>query len=319
MAAPQPVVTVVGSYAVGLVLRVERAPTAGETVIASDFGEGPGGKGSNQAIQAARLGADVALVVAVGDDAFGETARALWAREGIRLDHVSVRAGLRTGAGFILVEPDGQNRIALDPGANATLSAADIGAAGGRLAASGAVVAQLEIDVVTAMAAMRLARVHGVPAILNPAPARPINAEDLAFVDILTPNESELRVLAGRGADSAADELDDCRRLLRNGVGSIVLTRGPAGARIVRHDGVLNVLTPSVDVVDTTGAGDAFTATLAVGIAAGDPIEVAARRAVVAGALACTRMGVVPALATRDEIDTLAAAQAGMAATGGHR
>ncbi len=307
----RPVITVVGSYAVGLVMRIDRAPAAGETVIGSAFAEGPGGKGSNQAIQAARLGADVALVVAIGRDAYGDAARALWAAEALRLDHVLVRDGVPTGAGFVLVEPDGQNRIVLDPGANAGLVPTEVESARDRIGASGAVVAQLEIPVETAIAAMREARSHGVPAILNPAPARPIEAEALASVDVLTPNETELRILAGRGPDAAGADLDDCRRLLRDGVRCVVLTRGEAGARIVRDDGVLDVPSPAVDVVDTTGAGDAFSATLAVAVAAGEPIEAAVRRAVVAGALACTRMGVVPALATGDEIEALLAVRAG--------
>lgn len=310
MPSARPIVTVVGSYAVGLVMRVDRAPGAGETVIGSEFSDGPGGKGSNQAIQAARLGADVALVAAVGRDAFGAAARALWAAEGIALDYITIRDGPPTGAGFILVQPDGQNRIALDPGANAVLSAADVEAAAGRIAASGAVIAQFEIEVATAIAAMRAARARGVPSILNPAPARPIEPGGLADVDIITPNETELRVLAGRSPDSTLDELDDCRRLLREGVGCVVLTRGADGARIVRADGVLDVPSPAVDVVDTTGAGDAFTATLAVGVAAGEPIDRAVLLATAAGALACTKMGVVPALATRIEIEALAAAQA---------
>lgn len=299
MQPERPVVTVVGSYALGLTIRVDRMPVEGETVIGSRFDRGPGGKGSNQAIQAARVGADVALVAAIGDDDFGGEAMELWQREGISFDHVVRLPGEATGVGFILVEPKGENRIVLDPGANDRLSAGHVAAAASRIASSGAVIAQLEIPLATALAALAEGRRSGVLTILNPAPAQRIPLEALAGIDVVTPNQTELRILAGRGPNDAhEDELTDCSRLLKAGIGCVVLTRGEAGARIVRPGGVLDVPSISVKVVDTTGAGDAFSATLAVGLAAGEPIEQAVHRAVVAGALACTALGVVPALPT---------------------
>lgn len=301
-----PVVTVIGSYAVGMTLRTDRIPVAGETRIGSDFDLGPGGKGSNQAIQAARLDADVELLACVGRDAFGDEALALYAREGVGTRHL-VRSDRSTGVGFIILDAAGQNVIVLDMGANHDLSAGHVEQARERIAASGAILTQLEVALDTALTALRLGREAGVLTLLNPAPARPIPIADLAGIDLVTPNQTELRILQGLAADAEADDTELCRRLLAAGVGTVVLTRGEAGALIVRPDGELAVPSHHVDVVDSTGAGDAFSGTLATSLAAGMDLESAVRRAAAAGALACTRLGVVPSLATADAIDRLAA------------
>lgn len=303
---PRPVVTVVGSYAVGMTLRTDRIPVTGETRIGSDFDLGPGGKGSNQAIQAARLGADVELVTCVGRDRFGDDAIALYAHEGVGTRHL-LRSDRSTGVGFIIVDAAGQNVIVLDMGANHELRPAHVEAARERLAVSGAVLTQLEVPLDVALATLRLGREAGVTTIFNPAPARAIAAEALAGIDIVTPNHGELRILQGMPADAEADDRDLCRRLLTAGVGTVVLTLGEDGALIVRPDGELAIPSHAVDVVDSTGAGDAFSGTLATSLAAGMDLETAVRRAAAAGALACTTLGVVPSLATADAIDALAA------------
>ena len=303
----RPVVTVVGSYAVGMTLRTDRIPVSGETRHGTDFDLGPGGKGSNQAIQAARLGADVELITSIGYDRFGDEALAMYAQEGVGTRHL-LRVDRSTGVGFIIVDAHGQNVIVLDMGANHALRPAHVEAATGRIAASGAVLTQLEVPLDSALAAMRLGRAAGVLTILNPAPARAIPAQDLAGIDIVTPNHGELRILQGLPADAPADDLELCRRLLAAGVGTVILTRGEEGALIVRPDGELAIPSHRVDVVDSTGAGDAFSGTLATSLAAGLDLETAARRAAAAGALACTRLGVVPSLATADAIDALVAA-----------
>jgi len=306
MAAARPVVTVVGSYAVGMTLRTDRIPVPGETRIGSDFDLGPGGKGSNQAIQAARLGADVELVTCLGRDRFGDDAIELYGREGIGTRHL-VRTDRSTGVGFIILDAAGLNVIVLDMGANHDLRPAHVEAARERIAASGAVLTQLEVPLDCAIATLRLAREAGVTAVLNPAPARAIPAEAFGDIDIVTPNHGELRVLQGLSADAEADDRDLCRRLLAAGVGTVVLTRGEEGALIVRPDGELEIPSNPVDVVDSTGAGDAFSGTLATSLAAGLSLEAAVRRAAAAGALACTKLGVVPSLASAAKIDALAA------------
>jgi ribokinase len=275
----------------------------GETVIGTGFDEGPGGKGSNQAVQIARLGGDVALVAVVGDDRFGDEALALWDAEAVDTTHVARRADVATGIGFIVVESGGENRIVIDRGANAHLGAASVDAAAERISRSRVVLTQLEVPTEAAAAAMAAARASGAISILNPAPARPLTDETLALVDVLTPNETELRVLAGRTTHmDEGDPLEDGRELVRRGVGTVVLTRGSAGAVIIRAGEELAVAAPAVDVIDTTGAGDAFNGTLAVGLALGAALPDAVRMAVVAGALACTRRGVVPSLPTAAEL-----------------
>jgi ribokinase len=300
---PVPLITVVGSYVVALTIEVDRAPVGGETVIGSGFAEGPGGKGSNQAIQVARLGADVALVAVIGDDRFGRDAQALWRSEGVDTSHVVVREGAATGAGFIVVEAGGENRIVIDRGANSHLGATSVEAAAERISRSAVVLTQLEIPTEAAVAAMRAARAAGAISILNPAPARALTDEALALVDVLTPNETELRILAGQAThEDAGDPLAGGRELVRRGVGTVVLTRGSAGAVIIRTDGELAVPAPSVDAIDTTGAGDTFNGALAVGLALGASLADSVHIAVVAGALACTRRGVVPSLPTAAEL-----------------
>lgn len=304
MAASRPVVTVVGSYAVGMTLRTDRIPVAGETRHGSDFDQGPGGKGSNQAIQAARIGADVELITALGRDRFGEEALALYAAEGVGTTH-TLRTDRSTGVGFIIVDGDGQNVIVIDMGANHELRPAHVEAAHERIARSDVVLTQLEVPVDVALAAVRLGREAGIRTVLNPAPARAIPIADLAGIDIVTPNHGELRIMLGRGPDDPTDSRDLCAELLRMGVRTIVLTQGENGALIVRADGSQHVPAFGVDVVDTTGAGDAFSGTLAASLAAGLALESAVLRAVHAGALACTRLGVVPSLPTRSELEAI--------------
>ena len=304
-AGRRPVVTIVGSFAVGLTLRADRFPVAGETVIGRDFDQGPGGKGSNQAVQAARLGADVEFVGLVGDDAFAAIARELYRREGVGTRYLGVVPGRNTGVGFIVLNREGENCIVLDPGANTCLEPAHVERARPRIEASDVLLTQLEIPVAAAVHALRLARAAGVTAILNPAPARPVPLEELALADIVTPNETELRILLGLAPDDPSDSLDLCRRLLDAGVRTVVLTRGARGALVVEAGGVAEVPAFPVPVVDTTGAGDAFSATLAVSLAEGRPLVEAVRRAAAAGALACTALGVIPALPRREAVDTL--------------
>ena len=299
-----PRVTVVGSFAVGFTMRAPRFPQPGETVIGSHFASEPGGKGSNQAVGAARLGAEAKLVAAIGQDAMGEIGVALWNDEGIDTTYLRRLSDLPTGAGFITVNAAGENTIVVDLGANLALSPSDVDAAESLIASSNAVLAVLEIPVETAARAMEIGRAHRVPTILNPAPAQALDHDILQFVDILTPNRSELRILAGYAPDDAMADLTLVRELQRRGAQAVVATRGKDGALVVPGDGD-GVVVPSldIDVVDTTGAGDAFSSALAVGIAEGLPLVDAATFAGCAGALTCTRLGVVPALPIRQSVD----------------
>jgi ribokinase len=297
----------VGSFAVGLSLRAERWPVAGETVLGRDFDQGPGGKGSNQAVQVARLGRPVEMIGAIGDDAYGEAALALYAEEGVGTKHLARTGARNTGIGFIVLDGSGANRIVLDPGANETLGPDDVERARRTIGAGAVLLTQLEIPVAAAAAALACGRAEGVCTILNPAPARPLPDGILAEADLLTPNEAEARTLAGLPPDDPVSDVDAAARLLRAGAGTVVMTRGERGALVVTPEGSTAVGSPRVEVVDSTGAGDAFNGTLAATLAGGAELEAAVRRAVVAGALACTRLGVIPSLPDAARLEAFAA------------
>jgi len=282
----RPVITVVGSFAVGLTLRAPRFPVAGETLIGSDFDMGPGGKGSNQAVGAARLGAESHLVAVIGADAFGEVALDLYRREMVDAAHVRRTSERNTGVGFITLNAAGENHIVLDMGANHLLSPEDVEQAEDLIAGSDAVLSVLEIQAATATRAMALARRHHVISILNPAPAQALDDALLGAVDVLTPNESELRILSGLAPDDPTGTLELAHRLQQRGARQLVVTRGSQGALVVDADGGTHqVPGVPVEVVDTTGAGDAFAAGYLVGgVELG--LETAAR--------CCARMGATP-------------------------
>jgi ribokinase len=269
-------VVVVGSYGVGLTVELDRMPAAGETVIGRAFRTDHGGKGSNQAIGAARLGAEVDFLTALGDDTFGHEAVALWEREGVRARAVFTDAPTMTAP--ILVEATGENRIVVVPGALEQLSPAHVDEFSDRIAAADVCVVQLEIPVWTALYALQVARAAGVRTILNPAPApdEPIDA----VCDYVTPNESEAAAVAGVAA-------------------TFVHTLGERGAEL---SGELVRAFPA-SVVDTTGAGDAFTAAFAVALADGADEREAVRWGCAAGAHMVEHQGVVPGLPTRAQLE----------------
>lgn len=308
MSEQRPTITVVGSFLVGLSLRVPRFPVAGETLIGSDFDMGPGGKGSNQAVGIARLGGLSHLLAVIGTDSFGDIATRLYAEEGVDASAVERRTDRPTGVGFITVNQAGENHITLDLGASTLLSPQHVDAAEALIAQSDAVVSVLEIRPETAAQAMALGRRHKVRTILNPAPATRLPKEVLSNVDVLTPNESELRILLGLPPDDPTPTAALAHQLQALGVETLVVTRGGQGALVVHADGTIEeVPGVPVDVVDTTGAGDAFTCALAVALAEGAPLSTAVRFAVCAGALACTRAGVIPSLPFRNDVDALQA------------
>ena len=301
----KPEVVVVGSYLVALVLEVERFPAVGETVHGHGYFETHGGKGSNMAVQAARLGAHTSFVGRVGDDARGQAFAALLAAEGVAAEHLQVHADAATGVGFILLGADGQNMIAIDSGPNALFSAADVERATGLIRPPATVLTQLEIPLQTALRGMQVGRAAGCTTILNPAPAHDLSQEDLSSVAVITPNETEARVCLGLGAADRADDEELGRRLLQRGCGAALLTLGERGCLCVTADGSEHVPGFAVPrVVDTTGAGDAFNAGLAVALAEGRPLAQAARFANAAAALCCTALATLPSYHTREQVET---------------
>lgn len=301
MTAPR--ITVVGSYATGLTMKVERMPNTGETLLGTGYRVDYGGKGSNQAVACARLGAHVSFIARIGTDPFSEMALGLYRDEGIDITHVRQTADALTGVGFIIVEAgSGNNCITIDPGANELLTADDVSRCDTAFHSPAVVLTQLEIPVAAAEAALRCGRERGAITILNPAPVRPLPPSILQLVDVLTPNQSEARVLAGLGPDADVEPEKAARDLIRKGVKQVVMTLGESGALIVTANSSTRVPALRMVAVDTTGAGDAFNAGLAMALAGGASLDAAVQFAVVTGGLAVTREGVIPSLPNRDEV-----------------
>jgi ribokinase len=294
------VVVVVGSINVDLVVRVPHLPEPGETVIGGTFTLTHGGKGANQAVAAARLGAITYMVGAVGDDDFGRQARFTLLAEGVDVSWVKV-SSKHTGVAQVIVDQRGENLIAIASGANSTLNAGYVQQALGALPARrGVVLCNLEIPLESVIAAARAAREKGCLFVLNPAPAMPLPAELLRLCDVLTPNEHEVQAL---GKSSVAE-------LLEEGVGAVVVTRGGQGADLlVAGEPVHHQPAFPIEVVDTTGAGDAFTGTLGWALAGGRTLQEAVRLAAAGGALATRRLGARSAMATRAELEALASSE----------
>jgi ribokinase len=297
-------IVVVGSFVVGLTLRVPRMPYPGESLVGDSFDLGPGGKGTNQAVAAARLGADVTLLASIGNDLFGDVALDLYSREGISLDHIQRVDGVNTGVGFVTLLPSGENAIVLDPGANMQLTAAHVDAAEALIASSDILLCQLEIPDETVARAMALGRAHGATTILNPGPGRRLPEAIFADVDLLTPNETECRILLGLPPDDPTPTLELAQRLRDKGVESVVVTLGAEGALVVAATGAETIPTIPVQVVDPTGAGDAFNAALAVNLGAGMDLRAAVQEACYAGAFAVTQLGAIPGLATQSDLES---------------
>lgn len=296
-------IAVIGGYGVGMTMTLDRAPEAGETVGGGRLAIGPGGKGSNQAIGIARLGVPAALFTAIGDDATGDAALELWATAAVDAAAV-VRLPGATMTGFILVDATGENRIAIADGALADVRPEALDAFDPVLDAAELLVVSLEIAPEVALEGIRRARARGVPVLLDPAPAT-ADRDLIAAADVLTPNRGELAAIVA-DPDLEADVDAALDRLREWYPGRVVVTCGADGA-VVDDDGRrTRVPSPRVDrVVDTTGAGDAFTAALAAELAEGADLVDAARFAAAAGACAVTVPEVVPALPTRDHVRRL--------------
>jgi ribokinase len=294
---------VVGSFATGLTMKVPRLPSTGETLLGTGYRVDYGGKGSNQAVGCARLGASVNFVAKIGEDSFGDMALGLYRDEGVDTSCVQRTPDAPTGVGFITVEASsGNNCIVLDPGANEHLTPTDVESSAGAFSSAAVVLTQLEIPVPAAQAALLLGRSRGAVTILNPAPVRPLPQSLLQLVDVLTPNETEAKVLAGLPPQQPAEPEEVARKLIHQGVRQVVMTVGEKGALIVTESSSTHIPAISVSAVDTTGAGDAFNAGLAIALASGADLEAAVRFAVVTGGLAVTSEGVIPSLPKLEEV-----------------
>jgi ribokinase len=307
MRQDRPGVCVVGSVNVDLTFRAASLPRPGETLAGRDFRLGFGGKGANQAVTAARLGAGVALVARVGRDLFGEQALGRCREEGIDTRFVGRDAERPTGVASITVDDAGQNCILVVGGANHGLSPADVRAAAAAIAGSRALLCQLEVPLETTREALAVARESGVRTVLNPAPAMPLPDDVLRLADVCVPNETEAERLVGRPVTTAAEAEAAARALQARGPRAVLVTLGERGVLVVDGDRVDRIPAPPVQAVDTTGAGDAFIGGLAVSLAEGLELRAAAARACSVAALSVTRLGAQAALPTRAELEAFLA------------
>lgn len=303
-----PTVRIFGSYAKALVVTADRIPLVGETLIGRGYRETYGGKGSDMAVQAARLGAAVDYVGVVGNDTFGREFADLMAAEGVRTEHLRTVDGIPTGVGLIVKDEAGHNIIVVDKGANDDFGRGDVDAACAASEPFAVALAQLEIPIETALYGLGRARAAGSTTILNPAPATDLRGQDLSSVDLLTPNETEARILVGRDPDDPIDLDTLAAELLALGVRTVVITLGEAGARLVEQAPNGDLVATSVpawpvEVVDSNGAGDSFNAGLAVGLAEGRSLVDAATFAGAVAGLCCQEWETVPSYQDRATVD----------------
>jgi ribokinase len=294
---------VVGSYVEGLTIRVPRVPVLGENLPGDSFNMGAGGKGTNQAIASARLGADVKLLACIGDDIFGKMALDLYAEEGVSTDTIFQMSDAYTGVGFVNVLPSGENWITVDMGANMQMTPQHVLDCEQAIAKSNILMTQFEIPEDVVFEAMRLGKRHQVTTMLNPAPARPTNPELFKHVDILTPNSTEVRILLGLAPDDPTPTRTLAHRLLDYGVQTVIVTLGREGALIVTQDKIIEVPAIPIQAVDVTGAGDSFNASLAVHLGQGMSVQDAVHEAVYSGAYTAMHLGVIDGLPTREQLN----------------
>lgn len=301
-------IVVLGSFVADLAFHVNALPAWGETRMGSSFAVGPGGKGSNQAVAAARAGGDVCFITKLGQDTFGDMARELYRSEGIDTSFIASTQNPTGAAAIILDEKRGENAIVIAPGACFEITTDEVDRARDAIASSSIFVAQLELPIPVVEHGLQLARASGVTTVLNPAPALPLPDSIYPLCDYLTPNESEAAALTGvavedlRGAERAAEIL------LARGVRNVALTMGANGVFLKGREGTAHVPALSAGaVVETTGAGDAFNGGLAVALAEGKELREAARFACAVAGISVTRKGTAPSMPRREEVEALLA------------
>jgi len=301
--ATRPRVTIIGSYIVALVMDMDRLPIEGETVVGRDFHTTFGGKGSNAAVAAARLGADSWFLGKVGRDSFASDFVTMLEREGVHHEKVLYSDNLPTGVGIILFNSMGTNLIAIDPGANNQLSASDLENHVDTIGDSEVIISPLEIPLATALSGARLAKERGVKAILNPAPACDLRKMDLSCVFALTPNETEARVCLGLLSDDPAKDGELAAALLELGAENVMLTRGAQGVLWASRHGLKRIPALAVNPVDTVGAGDAFNAGLGVGLGEGQTVLESIALGVTAASISTEKRETLASYPYREEVE----------------
>jgi ribokinase len=307
MATGKPIV-ILGVFVADTAYRASRQPRMGETILGTGFKLGPGGKGSNQAVAAARLEAEVSFITRLGKDTFAEMAMQTWADAGVKPAVIETPESY-TGAAYIFVEENtGNNAIIVSPGAASLISPADIDAHADLIRSAGVFVTQLEQPIEAALRALQIAREAGVTTVLNPAPAAPLAAEIFRLCDYVTPNETETEELTGMKVETVDQARAASAKLMERGAGAAVITLGEKGALL--HTKTLSELVPAYcvgPVAETTGAGDAFNGGFAVGLARGfEPLEAVRFGCAVAG-ISVTRPGTAPSMPSLKEANAVLA------------
>ena len=299
----QSFIAVVGSANVDLTTFHDAFPKPGETIFGKSFDLGFGGKGANQAVAARLCGANVAMVAKVGNDLFGPATIKNFESLGIDATYVSMAQGVSSGVAPIFVDPEGQNRIFVVKGANDLLSPEDVDAAAPLLRKANAIVLQFEIPLRTVYYAAQFAKGKGIRCIVNPAPAQPVDFEQLRGADYFIPNESEAETITGMPVHTAGDAKECARHLLEQGFQRVIITRGERGCVLASDEGT--ELLPSFEVasVDTTGAGDAFIGSFAVFLGEGLREKEALQRASLYAALSTTKVGTQKSFCGREEFE----------------
>lgn len=295
-------VVVIGSLNMDLVMRTPRVPVGGETLHGHEFSTLPGGKGANQAVACARLGAKVAMIGQVGNDGFGTTLRDGLAADGIDTSGVLQTSAVGTGVAMILVEDIGQNRIVLAAGANGALTPADIDAHAARIGGAAMLVLQLEVPMPVVQRAIGIAHAAGVPVLLNPGPASPLPEAVWSQIDILVPNESEATLLSGVEVSDVTSAYAAAKVFRQRGVKCVLITLGANGVAVSDDAGERHLPAHVVKAVDTTAAGDTFIGGLSAGLVEGLAMDDAVALGQRASALCVTRHGAQPSIPYRREI-----------------
>jgi ribokinase len=296
-------ICIIGSYAKALVMTTDRIPLVGETLLGDHYRETFGGKGSDMAVQAARLGAEVSYIGVVGNDSFGLEFLDLMKSEGVTLEGIRQTTEKPTGVGFIIKDTNARNVIVVDMGANQLFSKGDIERHLKLIEEADVVLAQLEIPTETALYALKKAKELGKTTILNPAPAINLLSYDLSFVDFITPNETEARVTIGEMPEVELSHREVALELLKSGCGTVIMTLGGAGVEIHTSTNCTAVSACPIEVVDSNGAGDSFNASLAVAFGEGQELRDAVQFANAVAALCCTKWETVPSYHTRSEVE----------------
>ncbi|MBK5262894.1 MAG: ribokinase [Peptostreptococcaceae bacterium] len=296
-------ITVIGSLNMDLVVNTEKIPRPGETVMGKNFKQVPGGKGGNQADAAAKLGADVRMIGCIGDDSMGNILKTSLASDGVKVDSVLTKAGISTGIASIIVEDSGDNAITVAPGANYELNTKDIEGLSQIVKESKVILLQLEIPVDSVKAALMIGKQAGSITILNPAPAAKMDGEIYDYVDILTPNETELEFLTGHETVTLEQVEAAGKLLIDKGVKEIIVTLGHNGCMHIKRNWQKHYEAYKVKAIDTTAAGDGFNGALAVCLNDGKTMDEAIQFAMKVGAMTVTKEGAQTSLPLKAEVD----------------